>query len=649
MLAKINAIPVKPSSASSQATPDLNRLLPQGQNIPATVQQSAPDKSNAQAFRVQVLINSVLLELSVQQPLQKGQQIALSRNQDGNISISLPATPTPPNSGKSGSVEPPATQGNNTAARQTPATQLSATTTAQQTQLIQQLPLNQPQRAVVISSQPAPAATPPATAQAAPSPSSGTQQPQLQAQSTTGTQSTPVTTPAPTASSQPAVAAANATPVQSQPSINQTQSSTSTAASQSTQTTTPPSQSSIAATASSIRPTSEPGGQAPRQASTSPATPPSTSTLSGTNTTTPKPAPAATTQVQPQPSQPDSPAIQRPIVSQARPAPPPAAPENFAVQLKVGQGTVELSSNKPLQPGQHLLVTRTNEQITVQPVPQNNQAKPVQEANLPVVSQILKDALPKQIPVGEGLNQLVQLAQQPAVSSTAQSENINQVVRSLLQLFGVKPGAAGAEQTVKQNIQNSGFFAETRMAAGESVKLDLKQQLGQLVKHAENLPPAARQQMNQLVDSLMARATSQQLTSAQSWRELSDGGMERNFAMDLPILQNDKIGNAELNITEYAPGAHDSEQSSIWKIKLHFDLEALGSLDAEVTIRHDFELSARFWAEKDDTVRLVRERFKGFNGHLSDTGFEVKELNIRQGEPSKPESTVRKSLIDLRT
>ncbi|GAB0153027.1 hypothetical protein MnBA_24270 [Marinobacterium sp. BA1] len=263
----------------------------------------------------------------------------------------------------------------------------------------------------------------------------------------------------------------------------------------------------------------------------------------------------------------------------------------------------------------------------------------------------LREALPRQIPFGDALNQLVQLSQSPAGRSQGA---IGQLVQSMLSMFSVSPGSADAEQAIQRNLQQGGLLTESRLAQGGGTERgatpDLKQQLGQLLKAAEQLPPDARQQMTRLVEALQARSTTQQVSSLQGWKDQPDGTQERVYRLDLPIRQADQHDNAELTITEQRRRSSSGEVETLWGVALHFDLEQHGSVDARLSLSEEWRLQVQLWAEQASTLRQIERRLDDFSDGLHRKGFLVETLQARQGRPSQPELTdVQRRLVDVHT
>ncbi len=329
----------------------------------------------------------------------------------------------------------------------------------------------------------------------------------------------------------------------------------------------------------------------------------------------------------------------------------PVQADNHMIRLNLNNQTLNLISPKPLLSGQQVVLTRVSEQlVNLQPVPVPT--TPSQEATAQQQMQLaLREALPRQIPFGDALNQLVQLSQSPAGRSQGA---IGQLVQSMLSMFSVSPGSADAEQAIQRNLQQGGLLTESRLAQGGGTERgatpDLKQQLGQLLKAAEQLPPDARQQMTRLVEALQARSTTQQVSSLQGWKDQPDGTQERVYRLDLPIRQADQHDNAELTITEQRRRSSGGEVETLWGVALHFDLEQHGSVDARLSLSEEWRLQVQLWAEQASTLRQIERRLDDFSDGLHRKGFLVETLQARQGRPSQPELTdVQRRLVDIHT
>ncbi|QEW07604.1 flagellar hook-length control protein FliK [Nitrincola iocasae] len=677
---------------------DIARMLPAGKEASATVQRVSQNPAQPGQFTVQLQSGNRTLELTTQRPLPQGSQVILSRDTEGNLQLRLPI-----NTGQSSAAQMPGQSGAGNA-QNAPAQARAAAEafllriTAGSLSQANSLPLNQPVRGVVIS-QPAVAAQtaplPGSTPATATPGSGGNTSPAAATPSTSGnpTNTAPATT-APTTSGSPAsTTPATATPATA---TSATPASSASATSTVPATTAPASSASSNTSASNTAPgTSAPAGSAATAAATaasaaatfgSPTSPAAAlpAAVAGANalaaTITSQPLPLQTSGQQPtqanvQPA-PLPPATTTPGQSSAPPASgaPQAAtapplttpttplvnalgqaetasrPQGYPVRVLVAGQAIDLVSPRPIQAGQQVEVSRNDQgllrlQITQPALPLSQQ--PGIQA---IMQQALREVLPVQLPLADGLNQLMQISERQGVK---QNSALNQLIQSMLGLFSVKPGSADADKAIARNLQQGGLLSEAGLnrASGERAPPpDLKQQLGQLLKLADQLPPQAREQLTQLINSLLARSTAQQISSLQGWKDLPDGGQERHFRLDLPIQQDKKFDNAELRITEHRRRDEQGNFVTLWSVRLHFELEEDGSIDADINLQDNFQLSASFWVEKPETLGRLRERLNGFEGDLKRKGFDVSPLNARLGKMANPELTpLQKRLVDVHT
>lgn len=343
------------------------------------------------------------------------------------------------------------------------------------------------------------------------------------------------------------------------------------------------------------------------------------------------------------------PANNRPLPAALQPSTSLPRPQGFAVRVAIAGMTLDLIAPRPMQAGQQITATVTdNGRIMIQ-MPQPALPIAQQAQTQAVMNQALREVLPTQLPLADGLNQLMQLTDRTSVK---QNSALNQLIHSMLSLFSVKPGSPEAGETIARNLQQGGLLTEGRLSqtSGQNQPVDLKQQLGQLLKLSEQLPSQVREQLTQLVNALLSRSTSQQISSLQQWRELPDGGQERHYRLDLPIQQQDKLDNAELRITEHRRRDEQGEFVTLWSVHLHFNLEEAGAVDADLMLREDLSLSARFWAEQKDTLQLIQNRLIGFEADLRSQGFNVEPIHVRLGKAHNPVAPLlQKRLVDLHT
>lgn len=679
MLPQLPAIPIQTSEASNDASRNINRLFPVGQNVSATVVAVSRDQIQPEIFRLKLEVNNRLIQMGVFQALPVGQKINVNRQSDGQINISPQPTQT---SGKADaptvqSPPPPVREQTQQTSRgnlpsdallkvqlntQEPAGRLPLENTIKAA-VISSRPIY-PQNTPVIPGQQTPVATHTAapTARVSAPATSANQQPVIQSQP--AQQASQATPPSPPVSAgQAAQTSTTSNPVPNIPNSNNAAANTATPATQSAQAASPAGNQAPAGsggtppTATAV--TTTPPIQAPLATGKPPGQ--TISALATANTApvtaegkTATPPPTSTTQSTPNPASGERTANQasaspQPATNQGQPpARPVGPPIHHIISLALNDGSkVEIQSPRPLPQGAQIQLSRSDSgEIQISRI-QNPSLTPSSALERPAVQDALREALPNQIPKADAFSQLSQLAGR---TDSPQMAQISGVVRSMLQLFGVQPGAPEAAQQIRQNIELGGLNTERTLSKGLlPPQQDLKTQLQQLDRLTENLPAEQRERMEQLLRGIHSRVTSQQLNSLSQWRELPDGGFERVLQLDLPIKQGDNWENLELRLTREGGTNAAGEMISVWRVRLHFDLEELGGMDAEIRLTDGHEISTLFWCEQPETAEILRSRAEEFSEKLRECGFSHSEVNWHEGSAPEQKQAIHKQIIDLHT
>ncbi|MBE9396413.1 flagellar hook-length control protein FliK [Pontibacterium sp. N1Y112] len=317
---------------------------------------------------------------------------------------------------------------------------------------------------------------------------------------------------------------------------------------------------------------------------------------------------------------------------------------NLDIRLNSGQ-TTTLQSNTALSPNTVLSIQRTfGGDILATPLPTTSQATELQREQA-TIQDALRTALPNQQPLANSLNQL-----QGAATQLPQTE-ISGLVRSMLQLFGLRPGTPEAPQTLQQNVQAGGTQTEAQLAAGKQLgKTDMKGLLRQLQQQSADLPVEQRQRMDQLIQTMQSRITHNQLSSLQQWKEAPDGSFERVIQLDIPVLNNNQMDNLEMRISQERSAQGTHELTTLWRARLHFDLEELGAIDAEIKLTGDEQVQIQFWCNERHAQRHIQKQLQEFGQLLQNKGFEPPELQCYHGHsPDRQGELIQKNLVDIHT
>jgi len=333
--------------------------------------------------------------------------------------------------------------------------------------------------------------------------------------------------------------------------------------------------------------------------------------------------------------------------------------QTTAIKISVAGQQVSLQGPANLPPLQNVQITRTNgPQANIQ------WQQPAQSAALAVapqlstrqaqvVEQSLRQVLPVQIPIAEGINQLVAQSVQIANSSASINAPVDKIALSIMQMFGVKPGAHTSSATIKRNVQHGGLFTESKLlnhSAGNQG--DMKNFLSKLRQMAKQLPAEQKDMLLNTTDRMLARVTASQLTHVQQQHTKGEISNERTFQVDIPVQQNEKLDNVEMEIKQRKHRNEQGEFISVWSVKLHFDLAEHGEVDAEVALNPaDNSISTTFLCTNLNTVRQIERAMPSFRQQLNQQGFEINTLHCTQGSQAAAAANnpINKRIIDIRT
>ncbi|RTE66825.1 flagellar hook-length control protein FliK [Amphritea opalescens] len=305
--------------------------------------------------------------------------------------------------------------------------------------------------------------------------------------------------------------------------------------------------------------------------------------------------------------------------------------------------SVPLSLNQALPFDGKVVLTRTSDQqVQIQPLPASTQNQNLNNT----INDALRYVLPTQQPVAGSLLKLQQLNNKTG----GEKSPVNSAISSILSLFGVKTSSAADAQTgVKQNLLNGGLFTESNLAnPGKLITSnEMKYQLNQLLQQADKLPEQARQQLQDIVKGLLNRVTSNQLESLQNTRTNNDG-VERFFTLDLPVKNGEQLDNVELKISEHRRQLSEDEWQHSWRVRLHFDLEQQGTIDAELVLEDEHQITAHFWCSQAEVAEELNDKLPEFNQQLHQQGFSIQSTHCSEGAAPKAINRIE-PLIDVTT
>lgn len=260
------------------------------------------------------------------------------------------------------------------------------------------------------------------------------------------------------------------------------------------------------------------------------------------------------------------------------------------------------------------------------------------------------------------------------------------------------PGAgtqSNSVQQIRQWIAESGLFAESRLAQTPSSNLpDLKLAIGRIITALlaeQDKPAASFNRLTPLASPGLVQAplqfpqalapsapnNSEPTSVGQTLRMLAGmlnritvnqlhsqvltarGGGDApapasTMLFDLPwVTPQNEPKVAQLRVEQHehesTPKGGKGKRAAVseWRLNLAINLDLAGALNFEVALRQQ-EVSARVWAEKQDTLKQVNEELPLLRRSLMDLGLEVTDLECRRGSPSYPTTKLEHRLVDTR-
>ena len=277
-------------------------------------------------------------------------------------------------------------------------------------------------------------------------------------------------------------------------------------------------------------------------------------------------------------------------------------------------------------------LTGTSSPITPPPLPQT-----VVELVRAVV-----DRLPHRetITSGDGLKQavaqsglfmeakLAQALQQPVPGNTTPPIDFKGGLLSLLlTLLNFTRNTAQPAPQANAAPAQYGTHTPTNAQATLHQQMNLQQALTELLRNVES--GLARLQLSQLVSST------------------ADDDGKRAWVMELPLRNDEQIDLIQLRI-EKDEAADKSKKPAMWTVTLTLELEALGPVQARVTLV-DKTISTHFWAEQANTTDFIQQHLSILRERFQAVGITVGTLDAHHGkapDPVAPDANMPHILLD---
>lgn len=367
-----------------------------------------------------------------------------------------------------------------------------------------------------------------------------------------------------------------------------------------------------------------------------------------------------------------------------------STPRADLAQLLIQDVRISARTGRALTPGQTLALTVLKGGDTPQ--------LQVQQAPRPLAAEdVLRLALPRQLPLRETLSALSRVAQQalPLLPGPAKD-----TLRALVDR-GVPVRQVSAER-IQQAVRDSGIFTEARLARGQPpTPGDRKALLMQLAAALPRptTPPSSVSPAGQATPTatggqpdplsraaLLGSALANTLTARQSptaaapaappgpdqavldrlWRLVdasiariqshqaaslaADDGARPAWQMEVPLLLPGGLTQAvELRIEPEQSGNEDAQSPEAgWLVTIGFVFPELGPVQAGVRLANG-RISTTFWCELPSAAARFERHLPDLQAALEAAGLEVAHLAASQGKPpSGPALTPEQRLLDER-
>ena len=176
---------------------------------------------------------------------------------------------------------------------------------------------------------------------------------------------------------------------------------------------------------------------------------------------------------------------------------------------------------------------------------------------------------------------------------------------------------------------------------GELNQKQLRTQLVMLM-HQYTLGSIAKIQLQQMHTLNHQLGQTDQAQPTSSWQ------------FEVPVRQGQDVHPLHIQIEqqwveEQSENAeHNTNRVRQWNVMLSFDLPLIGRFYAQLILLGE-NLSAKFWAEDENTLLEAKNKIDGLKTQLEAEGIQVTQMQCVAGLPPKPKVTLGYSLVDIKT
>lgn len=162
--------------------------------------------------------------------------------------------------------------------------------------------------------------------------------------------------------------------------------------------------------------------------------------------------------------------------------------------------------------------------------------------------------------------------------------------------------------------------------------------------------PVAR--LFQLLLGALGKAQTTQLQTLQQQTVNQDPQLVQTWTFELPFHQNERYQSCNLTIEQYQENQkEDNQNNRNWRILLGFELDELGDLFIELTLKGE-KASSQIWANNATAYQSVKDEVQFLRDSLTAVGVEVTSIDCHHGEPpdrSTHWDEIDDQIVDLHT
>lgn len=176
---------------------------------------------------------------------------------------------------------------------------------------------------------------------------------------------------------------------------------------------------------------------------------------------------------------------------------------------------------------------------------------------------------------------------------------------------------------------------------GELSQKQLRTQLVMLM-HQHTLGSIAKIQLHQVHTLNHQLTQADQAQPSQSWQ------------FEIPVRQGQDVHPLHIQLEQQWIEEQDENQEKSstrvrqWNVMLSFDLPLVGQFYVQLSLLGE-NLSAKLWAEHEQTLLEAKNKIDGLKTQLEREGIQVTQIQCVPGLPPKPKMSFSYSLVDIKT